>query len=337
MSPASAVAGAPHCFRFSPLGRDMPLFTHPISQGADITAAAAAAQRPRSAQASCSLPGYRGDRERARPAVYYGIGKSLALYVDGLFKNNIQVCDLSGADGSWANLPPAGSPYDAAIDPHLGRIALPPIAGAAPRVQASFYYGFNADMGGGEYPRASSFADKPAAAPSKAPRTSRWCACRATIQPSRPPSTHSPATASSRSPTAIATQQACAHRKRQPQRPHRTARPRRLPPGPRAEGGEMTVTGGKDSAFDLNGLVVTSSVAPANPTPATLIRVPANLSGGGANQLSNLGVTHCTLVPGWALAPDGDPQFGGQPDPDRGTGRRAGDDRQIHPRRDADS
>jgi hypothetical protein len=80
-----------------------------------------------------------------------------------------------------------------------------------------------------------------------------------------------------------------------------------------AVNGEMTVTGGADSAFDLNGLVVTSSLAPANPAPQALIRVPANLSGGGLNQLSNFAMTHCTLVPGWALKPGGDPQFGTQP------------------------
>jgi len=58
---------------------------------------------------------------------------------------------------------------------------------------------------------------------------------------------------------------------------------------------------------------VTSSIAPAGPTPATLIRIPATLSGGAPNLLSSIGLTHCTLVPGWVLTPDGDPQFGAQP------------------------
>ena len=40
LSPVPAVPGASQCFRFSPLGRDMPLFNHPIPQGVDITEAA---------------------------------------------------------------------------------------------------------------------------------------------------------------------------------------------------------------------------------------------------------------------------------------------------------
>jgi hypothetical protein len=34
------------------------------------------------------------------------------------------------------------------------------------------------------------------------------------------------------------------------------------------------------------------------------VHVPASAS----NDLSRVGLTHCTLVPGWALNPNGDPQ-----------------------------
>jgi hypothetical protein len=302
MSLASAVSGAAQCFRFSPLGRDMPLFNHPISEGADITAAA----EPRNVADPLRphvLCRDIEEIEKGAAGVYYGVGKSLALYVDGAFKNKIQICNLSGADGSWANLPVAGSPFDAAIDPHLGRIALPPVAGASPKVQASFYYGFNADMGGGEYPRADSFAA----------------------------STHQPVV---RVPGDYPTIQTALDALAGDGVVEITTSDRYLEPGLtvkvnpngrielRAQdgfrpvlilSGEMTVTGGPDSAFDLNGLLVASAVAPANPSPAALIRVPASLPGGGPNQLSSLGLTHCTLVPGWALTPDGDPQFGSQP------------------------
>ena len=63
-------------------------------------------------------------------AVYYGEGKSLVIYLDGKPPNpyEIEVANLSGADGSWANMPGAGSLFRAAIDPELGRIALPPAA-----------------------------------------------------------------------------------------------------------------------------------------------------------------------------------------------------------------
>jgi hypothetical protein len=63
----------------------------------------------------------------------------------------------------------------------------------------------------------------------------------------------------------------------------------------------------------MNGLLVTSNVAPANPGPGALIRVPAILGSGQGNEIGSLEIRHCTLVPGWALTPDGDAQFGGQP------------------------
>ena len=61
--------------------------------------------------------------------------------------------------GAGSICPRADSPYAAIIDPELGRIALPaPAAGsAAPELTVSYYYGFNADMGGGEYSRGDGF------------------------------------------------------------------------------------------------------------------------------------------------------------------------------------
>src|SRR5207244_1633527 len=54
----------------------------------------------------------------------------------------------------WAHMPGNGI-Y--AIDPVLGRIALPADAAAGTAVQVDFHYGFSADIGGGEYERASSY------------------------------------------------------------------------------------------------------------------------------------------------------------------------------------
>jgi hypothetical protein len=154
---ASNSVGEPQCFRFSPLGRDIPLFTNPVSQGSEITAAATPVNVPDRLlrRVLCQ------DLGSGAGAVYYGVGNSLAVYLNGTLLNpyQIQVCDLSGPDGSWANLPAAGSPYAAAVDPELGRIALPPPAtgSSTPQAQATFYYGFNADMGGGEYSREQGF------------------------------------------------------------------------------------------------------------------------------------------------------------------------------------
>ncbi len=62
----------------------------------------------------------------------------------------------------------------------------------------------------------------------------------------------------------------------------------------------------------MNGLLITFAPPPPSATPPpALIHVPK----GSANQLGRLGLTHSTLVPGWALGAQGDPepQYQGRP------------------------
>jgi hypothetical protein len=295
--PAQSPAGAnaPHCFRFDALGRDIPLFNLPVSQGQDITAAAQPANVPNrlTRQVLCQ------DIRAGAGAVYYGEGSSLALYVNGglLSPYEIRVCNLSGPEGSWFNLPAAGSAWAAAIDPELGRIALPPpAAGAAPAVTATYYYGFNADMGGGEYPRSDSFTQVPGLA------VTRISAAHAGIQAALDSVSATGGvveiTDSGIYPVAnlaVHVQQAG------------TTVELRAAEGCRPTillGGEWTVTGTSGTIFNLNGLVIAAAVASGVPAPPALISVPA----GNGNALSQLNVAHCTLVPGQALAPAGGPQ-----------------------------
>jgi hypothetical protein len=75
-------------------------------------------------------------------------------------------------------------------------------------------------------------------------------------------------------------------------------------------GGEISVTGDKNSQFLINGLLI---AAGANMQPgaasSALVHVPANRPGGGTNSLSELNLTHCTLVPGWSVTTAGEPQY----------------------------
>ena len=121
----AAVAGNQQCFRFSPLKCDMPLFNRPIPQGSDITAPAQPINVPDRLRRHVLCQDIR-DIDAGLPAVYYGRTNSLALYVGGqlVAASAIRVGDLSGADGSWVNKPDPAGIYEAAIDPHLGRIAL---------------------------------------------------------------------------------------------------------------------------------------------------------------------------------------------------------------------
>ena len=294
MAPATAVTGQPQCFRFSSLGRDMPLFNHPISQGSDITAPAQPENVPDVLRRRVLCQDIQNTLI-GLPAVYHGIGLSLALYVDGALASNIQVCDLEGADGSWTNLPAAGGPP--AIDPQLGRIALPPpAAGTSHKVQASFYYGFNADLGGGEYPRAATFTASPEQPVVRVPGDYATIHdALAALGGDGVVEVTDSGNYSETGGLSIAVK-ANGHIEL------------RAADGCRPTvfiGGEVAVTGGADSSLDLNGLVIAYVPPPAAPPlPPALVHVP----NGGTNQLSQLRLRHCTLVPGWALTPSGDPQ-----------------------------
>ena len=72
--------------------------------------------------------------------------------------------------------------------------------------------------------------------------------------------------------------------------------------------------GGANAEFDLNGILITSNASPSSSFSA-LVHVPATdpANNNNANALSLLRIKHCTLVPGWALSPQGAPQHAGQP------------------------
>ena len=144
-----SVTGAParledrqrHQYTFSILGNNSPLFTKTIEEPSPTHIAD---------EMNVPTPIRRRGLEE-RMADYYGEGKSFVIYRDNPNKvvplEDIVVADLSG----WAYQPTANQ---VAVDPRLGRIAFssrrPPQKG----VWVSYYYGFSADMGGGEYIRA---------------------------------------------------------------------------------------------------------------------------------------------------------------------------------------
>ncbi len=316
-SPASPVPLNPQCFRFSPLGQDMPLFTNPRPLGPNVTDLAEAVNVPDRLRRR----GLCNDLKAGAGAQYYGETNSLALYLDGTLLDpfEIQVCNLSGADGSWTNLPQAGSRFKAAVDPELGRIALPPSA-HVPEVRTTFYYGFNADMGGGEYPRSDSFIVQrsehvlPFPDTDATPRyTNQQDAVTFAIGELTAnggevaieitdsgvyPAPGSPALTLDIDLPAGATLEL---RARDEHRPTLQL------------SGEIRIAGGASSTFALNGLVVSSVVAPGTPSPAALLHVPALRPDGTANLLEQAGLAHTTLVPGWALTSDGEPLHGAQP------------------------
>jgi hypothetical protein len=141
-----AEEAGPHCFTFSVLGQDAPLFVEPQPE-LDPTHIAEELNVPARI------------RRRAfehRITDFVGADLSLSIETDGwagaksggmVPTSQLVPSDLS----NWTYVPTLNH---IAVDPVLGRLAFPP--GQLPKrgVRASYHYGFSADMGGGEYRRA---------------------------------------------------------------------------------------------------------------------------------------------------------------------------------------
>lgn len=145
-TPACCIeAVGPHCFTFSVLGQDAPLFVAPQPE-----------IDPSHIAEELNLPAaIRRHAFAANPGAFYGEGLSLAIRAEGwagapgaavVPLAQIVPADLSG----WTYVPRANQ---VAVDPVRGRIAFAP--GQLPRkgVRVSYRYGQPARMGGGEYER----------------------------------------------------------------------------------------------------------------------------------------------------------------------------------------
>lgn len=140
-------------YTFDALGKDTPLYNLPQSEET-ITTLATPLNVP--------MPMPRRILGK-NMATYYGTGLSLAVYTGTggtlVPAANIRICNLGdkrdagGHVTGWYNLPQD----KIAIDPVLGRLAFPASQAPPTDVQVSYYYGFTANMGGGQYERSGTF------------------------------------------------------------------------------------------------------------------------------------------------------------------------------------
>jgi hypothetical protein len=146
LRPYSVTYGPAYCedraraqFTFSILGNDAPLITNPEPEPA-----------PTHIADEANVPAFIRRRAFAEHlSRYYGPGKSLCVYTgpdQPVPLNAIVPADLSG----WRYLPARGQ---VAIDPVLGRIAFPSRSAPDNGVWVDYHYGFSDDLGGGEYTR----------------------------------------------------------------------------------------------------------------------------------------------------------------------------------------
>jgi len=288
-APLSAVPGQAQCFRFSSLGRDMPLFNLPVSQGVDITDPATPLNVPARLRRRVLCRDLTRITVDLLSAQYYGEGLSLTLYDSTgavIPAQNICSANLSGPDSSWNNLPAPNAPI--AIDPELGRIAVP--TSHQGDIFASWHYGFNAPIGGGEYSRIKSFTGSAAQAVAKVPKAF------ATIHDALASLTGDGVVEitdsgiySEPGGLAIAVSGHIELRAADGCRPTLLL------------GKPIVATGGDESILEINGLLIAwdPSAAAAN----AMLSVPDAAD----NQLTQLNLRHITFTPGWTLNPDGSP------------------------------
>jgi len=295
------------CYRFSQLGCDIPLFHAAIYQGEQIMTLATEANVPDYLTRNLLC----ADLRKGAQSNYYGVGKSLSVTLNGQLLNpyQIQVADLSGADGSWNNLLAAGNQYTVAVDPEMGRIAVSPSV-TVNTLAVDFYYGFNAAMGGGEYERESTFTViNPAnifAFPDAAQTYTNDLQKALTFVAGQAATLGSVALEiHGTGPAATITS------------PLKIDAPSGVTIEIRAlDGaapylfldGALEITGDSLSTVILNGLLFTASSTMnwgAGGSEALIVLPKSRPS--GTDNLVTLQVEHCTLVPGWSLSSSGDP------------------------------
>jgi hypothetical protein len=128
----------PYCYTFNILGTDTPLYTPDQPSGPYV-----------GGPTPITRHAFEHQKER-----YYGPGKSFAIWApewgDIKAGEPIPVEAIVPADlTDWQYRPRPGF---VAVDPETGRIVFPP-SKLPKRLRVSYYYGFSADIGGGEYDR----------------------------------------------------------------------------------------------------------------------------------------------------------------------------------------
>jgi len=295
----------PHCFTFSLLGNDTPLFARPQPERADrprvperIGRRALAAPRARGERAAHPSPAYYGVDEVDGQAV----ARSLAIWAPDWPKkganpsnpippDRIIIADLE----DWTYLPRLNH---VALDPERGRIAFPPRQLPKSQVKVSYHYGFPAEIGGGEYQRP--LAQEPEA---KVIRVAGVKQLRAALEhwaeggaPQGGEPRHEVIEIADSGvyvlPVRIHLEPGETLQLRAAQRTRPVIG---LVDWEAGATDALSVTGGKDSRFTIDGMMIYGRGVHVE----------------GA--LRSLTVRHSTLVPGWWLGPDCDPKRPAEP------------------------
>ncbi len=145
---------APHCYTFSVLGNDAPLYTLPEPEP-EPTHIAGELNVPTPIRLRSLEERLPGTKKAQASGSYYGLGKSLAIWcpdwpqkgaTQPIPRERVIPANLDG----WVYQAPRGSIL---VDPERGRIVFPKDQRPRVGVWVTYHYGFSAPMGGGEYDR----------------------------------------------------------------------------------------------------------------------------------------------------------------------------------------
>jgi hypothetical protein len=265
----------------SPLGHPLPLFNNPLPED-EITHIADPVNVPepigrRALQVHKPL--YYGTRNAPAEPVDRA-DPSIVVFIDGdeVARGDVVACNLSDDGAAWAHVPPDGK-Y--AIDPVLGRIAVAPDLDVPETVRVTYHYGFSAPIGGGEYGRERR-ADPQGVTVRQVPTQDATIqAALAAIAGNGVVEIVDSGRYEETLSVAVQASGRVVLRAAEKCRPTLVL------------GAELIVTGGTDSSFVLEGLLVSGN----------RVEVPD----AAGNELSALRIAHATLVPGLALDGAGNP------------------------------
>jgi len=313
----------PHCFSFSVLGNDTPLFQRVVEEPAP-THIAGEANLP------VPLRRYRF-AERGPAAAYdrvsedlYGDGRSVLIFAPDwpakghgvpVPREALIPADLSG----WRYAIPRGR---VAVDPERGRLMFPATHRPKHGVWVSYHYGFAADMGGGEYARATPELDGAtryvvhAPLPQGGPATPRPPGHFDTIADALHAWRQARADTPSLRALVIELAESGVYEGRldlqldageaiQLRAAERTRPVLRLLDVRASQPDALSVGGGAGSRLVLDGLMIVGR--------GVEVHGPDDEADTATGDLCELLIRHCTLVPGWALQCDCDPKRPGEP------------------------
>jgi hypothetical protein len=272
---------SPNCYLFSVLGNDTRLYTN-VPYPAPI--------RRRSFQTVETSEA--AETTTSGIPFYYGDGKSFEIWV-GAARQPIPASQIVAADlTDWTYRP---LPDTVAVDPWLGRIAFPPTQSRKQGVWVSYYYGFSADIGGGEYNRPlSEAAGSTIYLVGEQEAFTRINDALAQWSKDQPSNAVIEIADSGVyvEPIAIVLK---AGQTLQIRAANRKRPVIRLLDWQTSQPDDLSVTGEAGTWFTLDGLLITGR----------------GVQAGG--KLAGLTIRHCTLVPGWGLQCDCEPKRASEP------------------------